>query len=273
MKRTEYSEFIEKIKCSDSFRAEMEKKLSAVPKEKIEYEDIVQGVERVPKFNSSRFGALAASLILIGGCAGLGMHGMNIIQETDSSTMESQEESSFPYSELMDMYKSQQVQGDIKWDEYNDSADEEFTAARETGTQPMIDSQTSALFDLFENTEWYPIDKKDMSDEKEIDNIKFVLHPDGYENFTGVYYIFQIYRNGDAYFIKYDTSDDSLSDHIVSEICYMFTEETYEKYKALHSTAADIKGDAGIDTDIDTDELDISFLFMVFPPVEVRLPV
>ena len=35
MKRTEYSEFIEKIKCSDSFRAEMEKKLSAVPKEKI----------------------------------------------------------------------------------------------------------------------------------------------------------------------------------------------------------------------------------------------
>lgn len=231
MKLTEYNEHIRNIKCSEEFKAEMEKKLSLESHETHEYEDSVHGVERAGKFNVSRFAALAAALVIIGGGVGFGIHGIKNIRITNPMYGEEQAESIFPYSELKDLHNGQQVHGDIKWENHNEKITEQLVQSMDSRTGPMSDIQLDTLFEFFDMDEWHSVDPRDMSDRKS--NLVIILHPDGYERFTGVYYLFQIYENGDAYFIKYDMSDDSLSNHIVSEYCYMFTEDTFIRYREL----------------------------------------
>ena len=213
MKRTEYNEHIKKIKCSDEFKEKMERMLSDSPQEVHEYEDSVQGVERARKFNISRFGALAAALVIIGGGVGFGMYDMKNMHIDPSAQLAAQGDN-FPYSELYDLYKSKEVH------------------AVASGGNELSDDQLDRLFEIFGQNKWNSIDVKDISNKQQGINVSFVFHPDGYEWFTGVYYIFQIYENGDAYFIKYDRNN-SKADFIEAEYCYMFTADVYEQFKAL----------------------------------------
>ena len=76
MRRTQYTEHMEKIKCSDEFREKMERQLSSAPSEVHEYEDSVQGVERAREFSFSCLGALADALEVVAGGAVLGYNGV-----------------------------------------------------------------------------------------------------------------------------------------------------------------------------------------------------
>lgn len=232
MKRTQYTEHIEKIKCSDSFREKMERQLSSAPQEVHEYEDSVQGVEPARKFSLTRFGALAAALVVIAGGGVLGYNSMKNIRPDETASSLSQVEGDFPYQEILDLYSSQQVHGTFSWDS-NKKINDDLVEQSDSRIGEMSNAQLSCLFGLFDETEWYSISYKDMADTRGKDNVMFILHPDGYERFTGIYYIFQILENNDAYFIKYNMADDSLADHIVSEYCYQFTEGTFERYRDI----------------------------------------
>lgn len=250
MKRTEYYEHIEQIRCSDEFKEKMERLLVSSSDEMHEYEESVRGVERVPKFNTSRFAALAASLIIICGGVGLGMHGVKNIEPLDTTSSMDYEENNFPYTELFELHSSQQVHGDVNWENHNEKINEDLVETLNSGTGEMTNEQLDLLFSFFDMNSWNTVEARDMSDTKGVSNLSFVLHPDGYERFTGVYYIFQIFDNDEAYFIKYDMADDSNPDHIVSEYCYMFTEGTYERYReVLRAEDYDTSGDMSVTDD------------------------
>lgn len=51
MKQNKYNGFLSKIRCSDTFKAEMEEKLSAAAQEQHEFTDVVDSVEQAPKRN------------------------------------------------------------------------------------------------------------------------------------------------------------------------------------------------------------------------------
>ena len=227
MKQTQYTEHIEKIKCSDEFKEKMERRLSASPSEVHEYEDSVHGVERAERFRMSRFAAVAAALVIIAGGGAMGYNSMRNIRPNDPASSLLQQESDFPYQEIFDLYNSQQIHGTAVykniglWD----------ISGFETGE--MTNERFESLISNFEMNNWNTVEARDMSDTKGMQDVTFILHPDGYERFTGVYYIFQILENNDAYFIKYDMADDSLPDHIVSEYCYQFTEGTFERYREI----------------------------------------
>ena len=227
MKQTQYTEHIEKIKCSDEFKEKMERRLSASPSEVHEYEDSVHGVERAERFRMSRFAAVAAALVIIAGGGAMGYNSMRNIRPNDPASSLLQQESDFPYQEIFDLYNSQQIHGTAVykniglWD----------ISGFETGE--MTNERFESLISNFEMNNWNTVEARDMSDTKGMQDVTFILHPDGYERFTGVYYIFQILENNDAYFIKYDMADDSLADHIVSEYCYQFTEGTFERYRDI----------------------------------------
>ncbi|MBR1822658.1 MAG: hypothetical protein IJ779_00335 [Ruminococcus sp.] len=227
MKRTEYTEHIEKIRCSEEFKRKMERQLSAAPQEAHEYEDVVQGVEPAKRFRPNRFAAIAAALVIIAGGVGVSMHGIRNGHMTDPMFSEIQVASDFPYAEIYDLYNSQQIHGTAVYKNVDLADISDF----QTGemTNELLDS----LFNNFEMDSWNTVKVKDMADTRGMEDVSFILHPDGYERYTGVYYIFQILENNDAYFIKYDMADDSLSDHIVSEYCYQFTEGTFERYRDI----------------------------------------
>ncbi|MBQ8123016.1 MAG: hypothetical protein IJ170_06855, partial [Ruminococcus sp.] len=69
-----YREQLDKIRCSDSFRAEMEEKLSSPPEEQAG--DFVDQVEAAPKRSIKRFAAIAAAAVLVLGAGGLLWHGI-----------------------------------------------------------------------------------------------------------------------------------------------------------------------------------------------------
>lgn len=68
MKRSDYKNHLDKIKCSPEFRIRMEERLSA--ERDGEYADSVSDVERVTKINYHRWTALAASAVLVLGIGG-----------------------------------------------------------------------------------------------------------------------------------------------------------------------------------------------------------
>ena len=247
MRRTQYTEHMEKIKCSDEFREKMERQLSSAPSEVHEYEDSVQGVERARGFSFSRFGALAAALVVIAGGGVLGYNGVKNIRPDETASSISQFASDFPYQEIFDLYNSQQIHGTAVY--------KNIGLGDISGFEPgeMTNERFERLINNFEMNSWNTVEARDMSDTKGMQDVSFILHPDGYERFTGVYYIFQILENNDAYFIKYDMADDSLPDHIVSEYCYQFTEGTFERYREILRAE-----DAAVSEDDHVDEIPIS---------------
>lgn len=68
MKKSDYKDHLDKIKCSPEFRIRMEERLSA--ERDGEYADSVSDVERVTKINYHRWTALAASAVLVLGIGG-----------------------------------------------------------------------------------------------------------------------------------------------------------------------------------------------------------
>lgn len=77
MKNNEYNDFINKMKCTEEFRADMRKKLEAPPAAADDYGDRVGGTEIAPKRNASRVIAWAASLVLVCGAIGGGVFLLN----------------------------------------------------------------------------------------------------------------------------------------------------------------------------------------------------
>ncbi|MBO5163343.1 MAG: hypothetical protein J6B75_02705 [Ruminococcus sp.] len=72
MKKTDYKNHLDKIKCSPEFRAKMEERLSA--EQDGEYADSVSDVERVTKINYHRWTAIAASAALVLGIGGTAVY-------------------------------------------------------------------------------------------------------------------------------------------------------------------------------------------------------
>lgn len=69
MKKSDYKNHFDRIKCSDELKVRMETMLSAEPDG--EYQDSVSHVEYAPKVNWSKWGAFAASAVLITGLCGM----------------------------------------------------------------------------------------------------------------------------------------------------------------------------------------------------------
>ncbi|MDE7098517.1 MAG: hypothetical protein K2O60_05175, partial [Ruminococcus sp.] len=90
MKKSDYKNHLDRIKCSDEFKTKMETILSAEPDG--EYADSVSHVEYAPKVNWSKWGAFAASAVLITGLCGLAV--INLKGGIDSSMMSSDIETS-----------------------------------------------------------------------------------------------------------------------------------------------------------------------------------
>lgn len=90
MKKNDYKNHLDRIKCSDELKVRMETMLSAEPDG--EYADSVSHVEYAPKVNWSKWSAFAASAVLITGLCGLVV--MNLKGGIDSSMMSSDIETS-----------------------------------------------------------------------------------------------------------------------------------------------------------------------------------
>lgn len=68
MRKYDYKNHFDKVKCSPEFRAKMEKVLSSEPDG--EYADSVRDIEHAPKVNYQRWTALVVSFILVAGLGG-----------------------------------------------------------------------------------------------------------------------------------------------------------------------------------------------------------
>lgn len=85
MKKSDYKNHLDRIKCSNEFKAKMETMLSSEPDG--EYQDSVSHVEYAPKVNWSKWGTFAASAVLITGLCGLVV--MNLKGGVDAPIMSS----------------------------------------------------------------------------------------------------------------------------------------------------------------------------------------
>ncbi len=99
MKKNDYKNHLDKIKCSPEFRAKMEERLSA--EQDGEYADSVSDVERVTKINYHRWTAIAASAALVLGIGGTAMY-LTKTSDPPSETMLSDisHDESLPYIEV-----------------------------------------------------------------------------------------------------------------------------------------------------------------------------
>lgn len=88
MKKNDYRNHLDGIKCSAEFRAEMEKKLSSEPDG--EYTDSVSDIEYAPKVNYHRWSALVASALIIVGIGGLAFLGRGNIETQIESNVSSE---------------------------------------------------------------------------------------------------------------------------------------------------------------------------------------
>ena len=221
MKRTEYNEHMRNIKCSENFKAKMERMLSDAPQEMHEYEDSVQGVERAKRFNVSRFATLAAALVIVGGGVGMGLKGMKNMRITNPMYGTEQSVSGFPYSELKELHNAQQIHGGINWENHNEEIMEQLVQTFDSRTGDMSNMQLDTLFEFFDMDEWYSVDHKDMSETNGKSKLEITLSTDGDKSS----YIFRIFDDGQAYFTK--NGDSS------SEYCYKFDENTFIRYREL----------------------------------------
>ncbi len=70
MEHNEYNDLMKRIKCTDEFRSEMQKKLSSEPIAMESYEDSVSGTDIAPKRSWTRYAAMAAAFVLVCGSVG-----------------------------------------------------------------------------------------------------------------------------------------------------------------------------------------------------------
>lgn len=89
MKKNDYRNHLDGIKCSAEFRAKMEKKLLSEPDG--EYADSVSDVEYAPKVNYHRWSALVASALIIVGIGGLAFLGRGSIEMPIGSNTSTEE--------------------------------------------------------------------------------------------------------------------------------------------------------------------------------------
>ncbi len=88
MKKNDYRNHLDGIRCSAEFRAEMEKKLSSEPDG--EYADSVSDIEYAPKVNYHRWTALAASALIVVGIGGFAFLNRGSIETPVGSNVSSE---------------------------------------------------------------------------------------------------------------------------------------------------------------------------------------
>ena len=74
MKRSDYNNFFDQVKCSEQFTAKMEELLKSERSEYHEYADNITGVEKAPKRRIVRYASGAAACLVLAGAVGTGYH-------------------------------------------------------------------------------------------------------------------------------------------------------------------------------------------------------
>lgn len=226
----DYKKMLDKVKCSDDFRAKMEDMLSASPEEAAEYTETVRRVEPVShRRNYAGFAAAAAAFVLVGGL-GYGIYSRvrdsdDTIATEDSSDTEVR--TPFPYYEHMrdtdnvgisyvhNMFSS----GTIKHAEGEDAR---------------------RIFDIIDSVDWKEIPEDELlitsnpelsmyfyeiglASDEPMPTYELRVHPGGYAQ----------------YFVN--VPDHQTHEYSVGSVrCYHFTPEFYDELISLLYTADDM---------------------------------
>ncbi len=227
MSRREYKNAVDKIVCTDEFRAKMEEKLSLPASESHEYADSVSEVERVRPHNIKRILGAAAACGVV--CVSVGV-GYNAYKNSDTDPMDSSSVSvkyeNLPYliQNFPDMEWGVRYDGGesvrLSYEQKEALAEMLNKTSWDTDIAMELDEEPKhdICLNLLDSEMWYVINLYDNGYITE----KYALSDDDVDSFSDNYWTAEDYE--EVYKLLFENEEQAVTDEVTEDVTEEITE-------------------------------------------------